>query len=251
MQKTHILELLKQVSAGKVDPEQALLQLKQEPFTDIGYAKVDTHRELRQGAAEVIYGAGKTAQQICGICAALQEKGQKHILITRLDDEKARQIQKTLAADYDPVSHLAIIGGNNNEERPQGIIAVICAGTSDIAVAEEAARSAEFFGNQVLRIYDAGVAGLHRLLAHLDEIMSARVIIAVAGMEGALASVVAGLVDCPVVAVPTSIGYGANLGGISALLSMINSCAGGIGVVNIDNGFGAACLASRINHIGK
>jgi len=239
---------LEQVRSGAVSVEDALQALKQEPFADLGYAKVDLHRALRQGAAEVIYGAGKTPEQIAGIAAELQRRGQGRVLITRLDAEKAAAVARTLPLDYRAEARIGILGGLP-EPDGRGTVVVATGGTSDIPVAEEAALTAQFHGSEVLRLYDVGVAGLHRLLAHTDELMRARVVIAVAGMEGALASVIGGLVDCPVIAVPTSVGYGSAFGGIAALLSMLNSCAAGVSVVNIDNGFGAGFLASRINHI--
>ena len=245
----HTRDVLERVRAGELTVEDALLQLKKEPFADIGYAKVDLHRSLRQGAAEVIYGAGKTPEQIIGIVETMRANGERAILITRLAPESAEQIAKRFALDYHAEARLGIIG---EMPEPDGIGKVLIAtgGTSDIPVAEEAALTAELLSNEVVRLYDVGVAGLHRLLSHADDVMSATVIIAVAGMEGALASVVGGLADCPVIAVPTSVGYGTAFGGISALLSMLNSCASGVSVVNIDNGFGAGYLASRINHIG-
>ena len=230
--------------------ESALLELKKQPFEDIGYAKVDFHRKIRQGAAEVIYGEGKTPEQIIGICRAMIENGQKTILITRLSKESADIVSKAHELTYHAQSRIGIIG---EMPKPDGIgkIVIATGGTSDIPVAEEAALTAEVLGNEVVRLYDVGVAGVHRLLAHLDLLMDASVVIAVAGMEGALASVVGGLVDCPVIAVPTSVGYGASFGGVSALLSMLNSCASGVSVVNIDNGFGAGFSASRINHMER
>ena len=229
---SEIRKTLEAVKSGELSVDDALLAIKKEPFEDIGYAKVDLHRGIRQGAAEVIYGAGKTPEQMTGIIGAMLEHEVKTILITRLSAEKADVIQKTYPQmDYRKDAKIGT------------------AGTSDIPVAEEAALTAEAHGNEVVRLYDVGVAGLHRLLAHMDEIMSASVIIAIAGMEGALASVIGGLADCPVIAVPTSIGYGASFGGVSALLSMLNSCASGVSVVNIDNGFGAGYLASMINHM--
>lgn len=245
---SEIKQLLEEVRNGKVSVEEALLQIKKQPFEDLGFAKVDLHRKLRQGTAEVIYGAGKTVEQICGIINSMKTSGQKNILITRLDEEKAREVNLQISLDYKKDARIGIVG---DFPEPDGIgkILVATGGTSDIPVAEEAAVTAEFLGNSVTRLYDVGVAGLHRLLSHLDEIMSASVIIAVAGMEGALASVIGGLADCPVIAVPTSVGYGASFSGLSALLSMLNSCASGVSVVNIDNGFGAGFLASRINHI--
>ena len=249
-EQDRIETLLKQVAEGEVSPEKAALLLREAPFEDLGYAKLDHHRKLRTGTAEVVYGESKTGEQIAGIVCAFLKKGHQPVLVTRMSAEKAEQLENALASlpeaeraalHYDPLSRVGVAG-----ELPapdgKGQILVITAGTSDIAVAEEAARTAEVLGNEVVRVYDAGVAGLHRLLAHLDEIMSARVIIAIA-------SVVGGLASAPVIAVPTSVGYGANFGGLSALLSMLNSCAGGVSVVNIDNGFGAGFLASRINHM--
>ena len=247
MEKTR--ELLEGVRSGAVSVEDALAQLKTAPFAELGYARPDLHRALRQGAGEVVYGAGKTAEQIAGIAAALMANGQARVLVTRLDAEKAAAVQETLPLKYYAEARLGVLGGMPAPDG-RGRIVVATGGTSDIPVAEEAALTAEFCGSEVLRLYDVGVAGLHRLLAHADELARASAVVAVAGMEGALASVVGGLVDCPVVAVPTSVGYGASFGGVSALLSMLNSCAAGVSVVNIDNGFGAGFLAARIDHIG-
>lgn len=234
---------------GEISVDDALLTLKKAPFEDIGFAKVDMHRSIRQGIAEVIYGQGKTTDQIMGIIAAMLGGGQKLILITRLAQDSAREIGKTYNLDYREDSKLGIIGSIPS---PDGLgkIVVATGGTTDIPVAEEAAVTAEVYGNEVVRLYDVGVSGLHRLLANLDIIMSASVIVAVAGMEGALASVIGGLADCPVIAVPTSVGYGASMGGLASLLSMLSSCASGVSVVNIDNGFGAGYLAGMINHMG-
>ena len=245
---TEIRKLLEGVSDGSVSVDEAFLKLKTKPFEDIGYAKVDMHRKLRQGAAEVIYGAGKTPEQIIGIAKTMMENGQKTILITRLPEESAAIVGKECGLTYYKDARCGIIG---KMPEPDGIgkIVVATGGTSDIPVAEEAALTAMVLGNEVVRLYDVGVAGLHRTLAHLDDIMSASVIIAIAGMEGALASVIGGLADCPVIAVPTSVGYGASFNGLSALLSMLNSCASGVSVVNIDNGFGAGYLANMINHV--
>ena len=243
-------KILEQYKNNEISLEEALLELKKEPFADIEYAKVDLHRKVRQGAAEVIYGEGKTPKQISGICDTMLKNGQKTILITRLSKESAKIVSKAHSLSYHAQARIGIIG---TLPEPDGIgkIVIATGGTSDIPVAEEAALTAEVLGNEVVRLYDVGVAGVHRLLAHLDLLMDASVIIAVAGMEGALASVVGGLVDCPVIAVPTSVGYGASFGGVSALLSMLNSCASGVSVVNIDNGFGAGFSASRINHMEK
>ena len=241
-------QVLASVKDGTLSVEDALLKIRTQPFEDIGFAKVDLHRKFRQGAAEVIYGAGKTPAQMLGILRIMQAHGQKTVLITRLREEAAEEIGREIPLQYDKTARVGIVG---TLPQPDGIgrIAVVTGGTSDIPVAEEAALTAQVLGNEVLRLYDVGVAGLHRLLSNLDEIMSASVVIAIAGMEGALASVVGGLVDSPVIAVPTSVGYGASFGGVSALLSMLNSCASGVSVVNIDNGFGAGYLASRINHM--
>ncbi len=246
--KGGIRNLLENVKNGSVSVEDALLKLKTKPFEDIGYAKVDMHRKVRQGAAEVIYGAGKTPEQITGIVEAMQKNGQETILITRLSEESAALVGKTHPLHYEKEARCGIVG---QMPIPDGIgrIVVATGGTSDIPVAEEAALTAAVLGNEVVRLYDVGVAGLHRTLAHLEDIMSASVIIAIAGMEGALASVIGGLADCPVIAVPTSVGYGASFQGLSALLAMLNSCASGVSVVNIDNGFGAGYLASMINHM--
>jgi len=249
MEQNKILALLNDVKNGETSPEEALLELKMQPFEDVGYAKIDHHRGLRHGINEVVYGEGKTSEQITGIMAAMVERGQKNIMATRLTPEKAEEIKKTLPLEYDPVSRIGIVY-REPSENPCGLIIVAAAGTSDIDVAEEAAVTAQTLGNNVMRLYDVGVAGLHRLLGHLDTIMSARVVIAVAGMEGALASVIGGLVACPVIAVPTSVGYGANFAGLSALLTMLNSCSGNVSVVNINNGFGAGYISSLINHIG-
>ena len=217
---------------------------------NLEFARVDLARLRRQGVAEVVYGAGKTAEQIAAILASLRAHGQLPALATRVDAEKAKVVSAALGDDfsYFPAARLGRLGA---ARAPDGLgpIAVAAAGTSDLPVAEEAALTAETFGNEVTRLYDVGVAGLHRLLACTDELRAASVVVAVAGMEGALASVVGGLVSCPVIAVPTSVGYGASFGGISALLSMLNSCAAGVSVVNIDNGFGAGFLAHRINHM--
>ena len=246
--KHEILTLLRAVSAGKTTPEDALLELKTQPFADLGYAKVDFHRGIRQGAAEVIYGASKTAEQILGIVRAMGARGCCNILITRMEQEKAAVLSHAgVALEYHADARLGV--ALPGPRAALGSIVVCTGGTSDQPVAEEAALTAEVMGNRVTRLYDVGVAGLHRLLSNLEPLMSARCVIAVAGMEGALASVVGGLVDCPVVAVPTSVGYGASFGGLSALLAMLNSCASGCSVVNIDNGFGAGYLASMINQM--
>ncbi|WP_029231615.1 nickel pincer cofactor biosynthesis protein LarB [Butyrivibrio sp. VCB2006] len=253
MEEQDIKSLLEAVKAGNTDIDEAVMQLKQAPFEDMGFARPDMHRGLRQGAAEVIFGQGKTPQQNLMIAEKLLEKGQKSVLITRMSKESAdfftQNKKAEVAFTYDEYSKVGIAGEQIVDKNGVGKIVIATGGTSDIPVAEEAAKTAEIMGNKVVRLYDVGVAGIHRLLEKraMDEIMSANVIIAIAGMEGALASVVGGLANCPVIAVPTSVGYGASFGGVSALLSMLNSCASGVSVVNIDNGFGAGYLASMIN----
>lgn len=243
-----IKKLLESVKDGTVSVDDALLELKKEPYEDLGFAKIDLHRKKLQGASEVVYGAGKTASQIASIIEAFRAKGESNLLITRLDADKAAEVAKSCDFAYYEEGRIGIVG---EKAEPSGLgkIVIATGGTSDIPVAEEAALTAEFLGNEVVRLYDVGVAGLHRVLSNMDYIMDASVIIAIAGMEGALASVVGGMADCPVIAVPTSVGYGAAFGGIAALLSMLNSCASGVSVVNIDNGFGAGYLAGMINHM--
>ncbi|MBD5395513.1 MAG: nickel pincer cofactor biosynthesis protein LarB [Lachnospiraceae bacterium] len=248
MDKKDLQDLLTRVAAGSVKPEEALLQIKEQPYKDMGFAKLDTHRGIRQGVSEVIYGAGKTKEQILRIAQEMVKEHEKTILITRMDKEAADFVAKELTLKYDELSKIGIVG-KMPEKDGKGKIVVATGGTSDMPVAEEAALTAEVYGNEVIRLYDVGVAGIHRLMSHMEDIMTARVIIAIAGMEGALASVIGGMADCPVIAVPTSVGYGANFGGLSALLSMLNSCASGVSVVNIDNGFGAGYLANMINHL--
>lgn len=247
MDETEMRRILSDVADGKMTVDEASLLLRMEPFEDLGFAKVDHHRGIRQGVPEVIFGAGKTPEQITAIIRSMKSNGDGTIMVTRLSEEAFAKISPDLDMKYDPVSRIGLIG--RNAECRGGTIAVVTAGTSDIPVAEEAAVTAEILGNKVVRVFDAGVSGIHRLMAHKAEIMSAKVVVAVAGMEGALASVVGGMVDCPVIAVPTSVGYGASFGGLSALLTMLNSCASGVSVVNIDNGFGAGYLASMINRM--
>lgn len=249
MEAREARKLLEQVASGDVTVDQALARFQTAPFSDLGYAKVDHHRALAQGVSEVIYGEGKTAGQILGICRSMESAGQKRVLITRLDSQKAQALSPNLDLEYFELPRVGLVGGMPQPDGA-GFVAVACAGTSDLYAAEEAALTAEALGSRVLRLYDVGVAGIHRLLAHSDEIARARAVVAVAGMEGALPSVVAGLASCPVIAVPTSVGYGASFGGVAALLAMLNSCASGVSVVNIDNGFGAGYLASMIDHIG-
>ena len=254
MEQRQLRELLERVAAGETAVDEAEQALRIAPFTELGYATVDNHRGMRQGVSEVVYGAGKTAEQIAGVCRALVENGQERVLGTRLDAEKAAAVERALegacplAFAYRQGPRLGILG-EAPEPDGNGPIVIAAAGTSDLPVAEEAAVTAEMLGNDVVRLYDVGVAGIHRLLAHADDIARASVVVAVAGMEGALASVVGGLASCPVIAVPTSVGYGASFGGVAALLAMLNSCASGVSVVNIDNGFGAGYQAHMINHV--
>jgi NCAIR mutase (PurE)-related protein len=246
-EKDKILELLRQIAAGALTPNEALSRLQTLPFEDIGFAKVDLHRGLRQGVVETIYGGGKTPQQIVAIVLKMRERGLRNILVTRIAQEA---VDALLAADvplvHHPIPRLAL-ALPQPPARLAGCVVVASGGTSDLPVCEEAALTCEALGNRVERLYDVGVSGLHRLLAQQEKLAQARVVIVVAGMEGALASVVGGLVSCPVIAVPTSVGYGASFGGVAALLAMLNSCASGVAVVNIDNGYGAGVLASRIN----
>ncbi len=241
-------KLLEEVKNGGTSVDNALSELKLLPFEDLGFAKIDHHRNLRNGYPEVIYGEGKTVEQIKAIVARLMEKG-SNIMATRAGRDVYEGISElTCDAVYYEVARIVVV--KKRQLTPsEKVIAVVTAGTTDIPVAEEAAVTAETMGNTVNRIYDVGVAGIHRLFANAEALMQANVLVVVAGMEGALASVVGGLVDKPVIAVPTSVGYGANFGGLSALLTMLNSCASGIGVVNIDNGFGAGYLAGMINKL--
>jgi|SRR5581483_10903813 len=246
-----LLDLLEQVARGAVDPaiahERLLEALRARPFEDLGFARVDHHRALRQGFPEVVLGLGKTPAQIAAIAAEIVGRGST-LLVTRSNADAYAAVRAVVPqATYYPDA--GIISLRQEDVTPgKGRIVVAAAGTSDLPVAEEAALTAELMGNDVCRLYDVGVAGIHRILGERERLSSARVIIVVAGMEGALPSVVAGLVHVPVIAVPTSIGYGASFGGIAALLGMLNSCASGVAVVNIDNGFGAATVASMINH---
>jgi NCAIR mutase (PurE)-related protein len=245
--KEQILELLKCVKDGRVSPDDALLQMQTAPFEALGYANIDYHRELRQGTGEVIYGQNKTPVQIRNIILNMLDKGLNNIIITRISRQTADfLIKQKINLEYHPIAKIAIAERDSGTQRVGSVI-VASGGTSDMPVCEEAAIAAEILGSHVIRLYDVGVAGLHRLLSQQNILAKARVIVAVAGMEGALASVIGGLVSCPVIAVPTSIGYGSNFNGLSALLTMLNSCANGISVVNIDNGFGAGYIANRIN----
>jgi NCAIR mutase (PurE)-related protein len=248
MTRKEIEHLLKNVKNGKKSVGEALEVLQNFPYTDLGYARLDHHREMRTGYPEIIYCAGKTVEQIIGIFKVMSAR-ENNVIGTRADEKMFESVKKIIPdAVYFPVARIISIKRKEISSR-ESKIAVITAGTSDMPVAEEAAVTAELLGNKVLRIYDAGVAGIHRLVDKLPEIRNCRVIIVIAGMEGALASVVGGLVDKPVIAVPTSVGYGANFGGISALLAMLTSCSSGVTVVNIDNGFGAGFSASMINQM--
>ena len=242
-----IRNFLEKFRSGEIDIEEAEKILKKLPYNDLGFAKIDNHRKLRNGFGEVIYCEGKEISHLIKIFESFYHNN-IDILGTRASNEQFCEIKKVIdCIQYDSISKIMKIERNNIKKK--GLVAVCTAGTSDISIAEEAAQTAEFFGSNILRIYDIGIAGIHRLLSNIDEINKANCIISVAGMEGALAGVIAGLVDKPVIAVPTSIGYGANFGGISALLTMINSCAEGIAVVNIDNGFGAGYIANQINNL--
>ena len=241
--------LLKSIKSGKTSIEEAVAQLKSLPFEDLGFTRIDHHRSIRKGFPEVIWGEGKTSGQILSIMKQLKRKGQ-NILITRLEEKKAKAIQKVFPkSQYYPRPKVLTYLTHPVKFEGKGTILVITAGTTDIPVAEEAAVTAQFMGNRVETLYDVGVAGIHRLLSEKERLESARVLIVAAGMEGALPSVVGGLVDRPVIAVPTSVGYGTSFGGITALLAMLNSCASGVTVVNIDNGFGAGYMASLINRM--
>ncbi|MDO5409806.1 MAG: nickel pincer cofactor biosynthesis protein LarB [Lachnospiraceae bacterium] len=249
MNKEELKNILLQVQSSALGVDEALDQIKEMPYHNLEYARIDYHRELRNGFPEVIYSPGKSLEQIQGIVTDMLKRTDSNILASRADQSVYEAIlQVTDQAIYYKEAR-AVVVKRKEYAVSKDYIAVVTAGTSDIPVAEEAAVTAEVMGNQVKRLYDVGVAGIHRLLDNVDVINNAKVVIVIAGMEGALASVVGGLTDKPVLAVPTSIGYGANFGGISALLGMLTSCANGIGVLNIDNGFGAACLASKINHI--
>lgn len=244
-----IRELLESVKNNSLDVDSALGKLKYLPYEDIGYANIDHHREIRNGYPEVIYCEGKSDEQILGIIEKMNDKG-SNILGTRCRKETFQKLKKIHNdVEYEEESKILKIKNHKIINNGKGKVVVVTGGTSDIPVADEAYYTAKFLGNDVIRLYDVGVAGIHRLLNRLPIIQEARVIIVVAGMEGALPSVVGGLVDVPVIAVPTSVGYGANFGGLSALLTMLNSCASGISVVNIDNGFGAGYLASMINKL--
>ena len=276
MDRRDLEELLKGVAAGRLDVDDAVARIACAPLSatgaaevDLGYARPDVDRGVRQGVSEVVYGAGKSAEQIAGIVRALAAAGQPRILVTRVDAGKCERLRLLLAAGVDATGEdaaegEALFGGMSYDEdarlvtfggapEPDGnaYVVVCAAGTSDLYCAQEAALTAEMLGSRVERLFDVGVAGIHRLLAHADVIQRASAVVAIAGMEGALASVVGGLAPCPVIACPTSVGYGASFGGVSALLSMLNSCASGVSVVNIDNGFGAGYQAALIDHAGR
>lgn len=247
MDSKFLKELLTQVQSGQLNPEEAMHALKRLPFEDLGYARIDSHRCTRTGVPEIIYCEGKKISQIQGIVKHISQN-HRNVLATRASEKVYRAIKETgIKCDYNDLARIVVVNPDTVEH--VGKIVVVSAGTSDIPVAEEAAVTAEILGNKVKRIYDVGVAGIHRLLYACDDLFTANVAVAVAGMEGALASVVGGLVSCPVIGVPTSIGYGASFSGIAALLSMLNSCAAGVSVVNIDNGFGAGYQAGLINKI--
>ncbi len=251
MTTSYLKDILVRVKEGKLSITEALESLRALPFEDLGFAKVDHHRTLRKGFPEVIFGPGKEPAQIVAIAQKLQEKGQP-VLVTRLEEEVADRLSRALPGlRYFRQARLALLGEVPAPSSGLGTILVLAAGTADLSVAEEAALTAEVMGNPVERLYDVGVAGLHRLLENWQKLYQASVLIVVAGMEGALPSVVGGLVDRPVIAVPTSVGYGASFGGLAALLAMLNSCAPGVTVVNIDNGFGAAVAATLMNRLGR
>jgi hypothetical protein len=251
MTEKHLRELLEAVRSGSVTSQQAIEQLKHLPFEDLGFAKVDHHRSLRQGFAEVVFGKGKTPAQVEGIVRAMlrQKASRQNILVTRADAKIFAAVKRADSKAKFHASSGVVTIERSQEITGKGTILIVSAGTSDIPVAEEALLTAQMMGNRAEHLYDVGVAGIHRLLEHRENLTKARVIICVAGMEGALPSVVGGLVAAPVIAVPTSVGYGASFGGVATLLGMLNSCASNVTVVNIDNGFGAACVASCINRL--
>jgi NCAIR mutase (PurE)-related protein len=248
--KERLKVLLEEVKSGRIEIDDALRVLRSLPYEDLGFAKIDTHRDLRRGFPEVVFCKGKTLEQITGIVATFSQENDC-MMATKAGREVYEAIKKVRAeAVYYDVARIVLVG-EPKPKRNEGMILVVTAGTSDIPVAEEAAVAAEIMGNRVERVYDIGVAGVHRLFEHQQKLFEAKVIIVVAGMEGALASVVGGLVDSPVIAVPTSVGYGASFDGLAALLSMLNCCAPGVAVMNIDNGFGAGYFASLLNHMGE
>ena len=251
MQKAALRSLLDAVSRGETSVEGALEQLRDLPFADLGFAHVDHHRALRVGLPEVVFGLGKSVEHMVGIVREIHAKGSS-ALVTRVEPDKAAVLVKEFPGiEHNPLARTLLLRHGEIAKRGRGVICVVTAGTSDAPVAAEAVVTARAFGNEVSELHDVGVAGIHRLLAHRAQLYAASVIVVIAGMEGALASVVGGLVDTPVVAVPTSVGYGTSFGGVTALLSMLNSCASGVSVVNIDNGFGGAYCATLINQAGE
>lgn len=250
MMPDHILALLREVATGGISPEAAMQRLALAPYESIDFATIDHHRTLRQGFPEVVYGEGKTPDQVVAIVDRLVERGHGALVTRASPEARAGLVARFPEARVNEVGRTVSIAADQPPPRGQGTILIVTAGTSDLPAAEEAAECALALGNVVARVNDVGVAGLHRLLAHAEALLDARVIIVVAGMDGALPSVVGGLVACPVIAVPTSVGYGASLGGLTAMFTMLNSCAAGVTVVNVDNGFGAAAAASRITHAG-
>ncbi|MCA6070098.1 MAG: nickel pincer cofactor biosynthesis protein LarB [Endomicrobium sp.] len=245
--KEQILKLLELVQNGQISPDDALLKMQVAPFEDLGYANIDYHRSLRQGVGEIIYGQSKTPEQIRDILSNMLANDLNNIIITRISEHSIDfLIEQKIDLEYYSIAKLAIVNRDKTIKKV-GSVVVASAGTSDMPTCEEAAITAEVLGSKVTRLYDVGVSGIHRLLSKQNTLVTARVIVAVAGMEGALASVIGGLVSCPIIAVPTSVGYGSNFNGLSALLAMLNSCANGVSVVNIDNGFGAGYIANRIN----
>jgi len=250
VEEQEIGELLRRYKAGGLDEQQVVREIQKLSFEDMGFAEVDHHREMRQGFPEVVYAEGKTKEQVAAILKSLYAHSRGSLMATRASREKYEYARRELPdLQYDEAARLIYLERGNCERDEKRTVLILTAGTSDIPVAEEARLTAWLWGNHVKTFYDCGVAGIHRLFAHLEEIQKANVIIVIAGMEGALASVVGGLTDRPVIAVPTSVGYGASFHGLAALLSMLNSCASGVSVVNIDNGFGAGVLASKINHM--
>jgi pyridinium-3,5-biscarboxylic acid mononucleotide synthase len=249
MDSESMVKLLTEVQRGKISVSQAMARLRDLPFEDLGFAKVDHHRALRQGFSEVIMGQGKKPEEIAAIVRALRRR-KANVLVTRLSAEKMTLVKKLVSGlKYNAAAHAATWVGKPIKITGKGTVLIVCAGTSDIPVAEEAALTAAMMGNRVEKLFDVGVAGMHRLLGNKQQLYAASVVVVIAGMEGALPSVVAGLIDKPVIAVPTSVGYGASFNGLAALLAMLNSCASGITVVNIDNGFGAGFAASLINRV--
>lgn len=245
--ESQLKKVLTKVQNGELSPDEAMKSLKSYPYEDLDYAKIDHHRELRRGFPEIVYGLGKTKEQIANISKTIIKNG-SNLLVTRIAQETYADIKEELPqVEYNDIAK-TMTYKQKTPPAGKGKIAIITAGTSDVPVAEEAAVTCDILGNEIEKIYDVGVAGIHRLFGEFDKVKECRVIITAAGMEGALPSVIAGITDIPIIAVPTSVGYGANLNGLTALLAMLNSCPGGVAVVNIDNGFGAAYMASLINH---